>query len=75
MTARASANCHRPDPPHATTDWTRLQYQPTGAPLLTCARCGAKWIDDDPGRQAHITVFGHSPKPAEPASPAKETTP
>ena len=66
--SRQSANGHRPP------DWS-VQYQPTGAPLLTCARagCGAKWIDDEPGRQAHIAVFGHSPRTLEPARPAEST--
>jgi hypothetical protein len=74
--ARSSANGHRPEPPHRPVNWA-AHYQPTGAPLRTCARagCGAKWIDDEPGRQAHIAVFGHSPKPAEPAKTPKETTP
>ena len=78
MTARqATANGHRPEPPHAMTDWTRLQYQPTGAPLRTCAAagCGAKWVDDEPGRQAHIAVFAHSPRPRQPASQPQEDPP
>ena len=75
MTARqATANGHRPEPPHRPADWTRLQYQPTGAPLRTCAAagCGAKWVDDEPGRQAHIAVFAHSPRPRQPASQPQE---
>ena len=64
MSRQPTANGHRPGP---ATDWTRLQYQPSSAPLLTCAAagCGAKWTDDEPGRQAHIAVFAHSPRPAQ----------
>jgi hypothetical protein len=42
--------------------WDRLQYQPApGTPLLTC-RCGASYLDDQPSRDAHRTVFGHDPQ-------------
>jgi hypothetical protein len=77
VTARqATANGHRPQPPHRPADWNALGYRPAeGTPSRTCCRCGARYLDDEPGRAAHITVFGHSPKPAEPASPPKETTP
>ena len=75
MTGRQSANGQaprgtRPPPP----DWA-VHYEPTGAPPLTCDRrgCGAKYLDDGPGRQAHIAVFGHSPRPREPAEPAEST--
>ena len=75
MSVRQSANGYRPEPPHRPADWSALQYQPAaGTPLRRC-RCGAVWTDDEPGRQAHIAVFAHSPRPAEPASPPKETTP
>jgi hypothetical protein len=72
---RQSANGHRPARPGPAADWTRLQYRPTGAPLLTCARagCGAKWIDDEPGRLAHIAVFGHSPRTLEAVRTAEST--
>jgi hypothetical protein len=30
--------------------------------------------DDEPGRQAHIRVFDHSPRTREPASQPEETT-
>ena len=76
MTAvRSSANGHR-EPPHRPVSWA-AQYQPTGAPLRTCAaaRCGAKWVDDEPGRQAHIAVFAHSPRPRQPASQPQEDPP
>jgi hypothetical protein len=45
-------------------DWAAFNYLPSGAPLLRCARrgCGAAYTDDEPGRQAHIAVFGHSPR-------------
>ncbi len=77
MSVRQSANGHRPEPPHAMTYWTRLQYQPTGAPLRTCAAagCGAKWVDDEPGRQAHIAVFAHSPRPRQPAASQPQEDP
>jgi hypothetical protein len=57
----------------APPDWS-VQYRPSSAWLLTCSRhgCGAKYLDDDPGRQAHIAVFGHSPRTSQPASPPKE---
>jgi hypothetical protein len=70
MAARQSANGHRPPRP---ADWRALQYQPSGAPLLRCDRrgCGAAYLDDEPSRQAHVAVFGHSPRPLEPA-PGRE---
>ena len=54
-------------------DWA-VHYEPTGAPPLTCHRrgCGARYLDDGPGRQAHIAVFGHSPRPGEPATESTE---
>jgi hypothetical protein len=75
MTRRQpSANGHRQAPPHATTDWSAVQYQPApGTPLLRCGRCGAAWLDDDPGRQAHIAVFSHSPRTCQPAQPPQPT--
>jgi hypothetical protein len=76
MAARQLANGHRPGPPRQAVNWDALGYRPAeGTPLLRCCRCGAAYLNDDPGRVAHVAVFGHSPKPAEPASPPKETTP
>ena len=44
-------------------DWRQLQYQPSpSTPLRTCARCGARYLDDPPGRDAHHAVFGHQPR-------------
>jgi hypothetical protein len=62
----------------ARADWAALQYQPNPAvPLLACSRrgCGAKYLDDEPGRVAHVAVFGHSPREPEPQPPPapKET--
>jgi hypothetical protein len=71
VTARPSPNGHRPGP---AVDWS-AQYQPgPNTPLRTCARpgCGAAYLDDSPGRQAHIAVFAHSPKPRQPAQPTQE---
>jgi hypothetical protein len=84
MTARPSPNGHRGELPHRPADWNALGYRPAeGTPSRTCTRCGARYLDDDPCRAAHITVIGHSPRtglggpsqPSEPASPTKETTP
>jgi len=73
VTARAPANGHRAEPPHRPADWDALGYRPDPAtPVRGCTRCGARYLDDEPSRTAHITVFGHSPKPAEPAQPPKE---
>lgn len=57
MASRQSANGQAPP------DWA-VHYQPTGAPLLACSRhgCGANYLDDGPGRRAHVAVFGHSPR-------------
>jgi hypothetical protein len=66
MTARQSANGHRRRDAHEPADWAALAYQPAeGTSLLRC-RCGAAWLDDDEGRAAHDTVFGHRPKPGQP---------
>jgi hypothetical protein len=72
VTRRQSANGRVASTP---ADWAALQYQPSGAALLACSRhgCGAKYLDDDPGHQAHVAVFGHSPKPREPARPEEST--
>ena len=76
MTARASANGHRAGPPHRPVDWLALGYRPAeGTPSRTCTRCGARYLDDEPCRAAHITVFGHSPKPAGPARRADDPQP
>ena len=51
----------RPRPAQATRD----AYQPApGTALLTCALtgCGASYLDDQPGRDAHLAVFGHRPQ-------------
>jgi hypothetical protein len=56
-------------------DWAAAQYEPNpGTPLLRCHRCGASWLDDKPGRVAHVAVFGHSPRDPEPepAEPDEE---
>lgn len=69
MAARQPANGHRAAHPPA--DWA-VQYQPDPrTPLRTCGRCGARYLDDEPGRRAHVAVFAHSPRPPEPA----KTTP
>ena len=77
MTAvRSSANGHRAGPPHMPADWSALGYRPAeGTPLRRCDRCGGVYLDDEPSRVAHVAVFGHSPRPAEPATPAEETPP
>ena len=31
--------------------------------LLTCERCGAKYLNDEAGWHAHRQVFGHAPEP------------
>jgi hypothetical protein len=65
----------REDGPRPPVDWSALQYQPAeGTPLRRCA-CGAAFVDDEPSRVAHIQVFGHSPRPAEPASTPREDPP
>jgi hypothetical protein len=57
VTARASANGHRAEPP----DWS-VQYQrDPSTPLFRC-RCGGAWLDDEAGRAAHVAVFGHPPR-------------
>ena len=64
-----SPNGHRPGPPPAPADLDAAQHQPgPGTPLLRCA-CGGYWLDDEPGRHAHRAVFGHQPRPREPARP------
>lgn len=75
MTAAPSANGHRPGPPRQAVDWDAGDYQrDPRTPLLAC-RCGARYLDDEDGRQAHIAVFGHSPRTAEPANQPKENPP
>jgi hypothetical protein len=70
VAGRPSGNGHRPARP---ADWKALQYQPAeGTPLRRC-RCGANWTDDEPGRRAHVAVFAHSPRPAEPRPDPEET--
>jgi hypothetical protein len=71
---RSSANGYRAGPPRAPVDWTALGYRPAeGTPLRRCDRCGGVYLDDDPSRVAHVAVFGHSPRPAEPATTPEET--
>jgi hypothetical protein len=44
-------------------DEARPGYRPApGTALLTCARCGAYYLDDPEARAAHVTVFGHRPR-------------
>jgi hypothetical protein len=74
MTRRPSADRRRADPPPPPVDYS-AQYQPDpGTPLRHCGApgCGAAYLDDDPGRRAHAAVFNHSPRPRQPASPARE---
>ena len=76
VTVRPSANGHRPELPHRPADWDALGYRPAeGTPLLRCARCGGSWLDDEPGRAAHIAVFGHSPRTRQPAESAEGESP
>jgi hypothetical protein len=66
VTARQSANGRVAAREPA--DWAALEYRPAeGTPLLACRRCGGRYFDDREGRQAHDTVFGHHPRPVEPA--------
>ena len=76
MTAvRSSANGHRAEPPHRPVDWSAVGYRPAeGTPTKRCA-CGGAYLDDDPSRAAHVAVFGHSPRPAEPATTPREDPP
>jgi len=69
----AAANGHRPGRPPPPADWGE-QYEPTGAPLLRCGSrgCGAAYVDDEPSRHAHAAVFGHQPRPSEPAQPPQQ---
>jgi hypothetical protein len=70
--SRQSANGRAPAPPRP-ADWKALQYEPAeGTSLLRCA-CGAAYLDDEPGRRAHVAVFAHSPRPSEPARPQEST--
>ena len=76
MSRRQAANgrAPKPSPP---VDWS-AQYEPgPNTPLRTCGRCGARYRDDEPSRAAHVAVFGHSARPAEPAktTPAQEGPP
>lgn len=69
MTGRARAEGRRAEPQHAATDWS-VQYQPDpSTPLLRCW-CGAAFLADEPGRQAHLAVFGHRPRSTKPAKRA-----
>jgi hypothetical protein len=38
-----------------------LPMPPPGQVTVICARCGARYLPSDPGRQAHAVVFGHIP--------------
>lgn len=74
MTGRARAKGRRAEPQHAATDWAAVQYQPTeGTPLLRCW-CGAAFLADEPGRQAHAVVFSHRPR-SKPAKRADDPQP
>lgn len=44
--------------------WDALQYQPAPSTAVHACKCGAKYLDDKPGREAHRTVFGHDPQAA-----------
>jgi hypothetical protein len=73
QSANSRARTLAPPPPN---DWNRDDYRPgPDTPRRTCGRCGACYLDDEPSRAAHVVVFGHSPRPAEPAKPPQETTP
>jgi hypothetical protein len=68
VSARQSANGRRSDTGRheQLADWAAA-YQPAeGTPLLAC-RCGGRYLDDEPARDAHRAVFGHIPRPREPA--------
>jgi hypothetical protein len=70
--SRPSANGQAPPRP---ADWAAASYQPaSGTPLRHCGAhgCGAAYLDDDPGRQAHIAVFAHSPRPRQATSSPQE---
>jgi hypothetical protein len=71
VTGRAArAKGSRAEPQHAATDWSAVQYQPAeGTPLLRCW-CGAAFLADEPGRRAHLAVFGHRPRSSKPAKRA-----
>jgi hypothetical protein len=59
-------------------DWAALGYRPAeNTPLRRCDAlgCGAAYLDDDAGWAAHVAVFGHSPRPPEPATQPEETPP
>lgn len=71
--SRQSANGRAPAP-HRPVDWNRDGYRPgPDTRRRTCGRCGACYLDDEPSRAAHVVVFGHSPRPSEPATTPKET--
>jgi hypothetical protein len=76
MTAvRSSANGYRAEPPRAPVDWAAVSYRPAeGTPVRRCS-CGAAYVDDEPSRAAHVAVFGHSPRPAVPATTPEENPP
>jgi len=44
--------------------WDQLQYQPAPSTPVVACKCGAKYLDDAPGRQAHRIVFSHDPEAA-----------
>jgi hypothetical protein len=73
VSARQSANGRRGA--HQPADWAALAYRPAeGTPLLACRapHCGAVYLNDDQGRAAHNTVFGHHPRPREPEPEASD---
>jgi hypothetical protein len=73
---RAASNGQAgPSPRQRPAQSARGAYQrPESTELLTCARpdCGANYLNDGPGRQAHRAVFGHVPKaPQQPRAPRR----
>jgi hypothetical protein len=72
VSARQPANGR--SPPTAPAEHAPTAPGPSTA-LRRCA-CGAVWLDDEPGRHAHRAVFGHQPRPREPAeTPQQEKSP
>jgi hypothetical protein len=40
---------------------TPTTLPPTGLVPVACDTCGARFVDNDLGRDAHLVVFGHRP--------------
>lgn len=68
MTRAARAKGSRAKPPHAATDWSAVQYASDPRTALLRCWCGAAFLADEPGRQAHAVVFGHRPRSSKHAS-------